>query len=97
MADPQSIQGTRLTEKPADGLHISLQRAPCEVEAIEYALCSQLVSGSARVGDNDRDVTEIRRVSHCGLNAHFECDANNHECGDAAVAQRDVERRAFER
>src|SRR5262249_36957641 len=70
---------------------------PRELEALECPFRSQLVSGSARVNHYDGEVTDIRRVPHGGLNAHFERDANNHEGGNPAVALRDVERGAFER
>src|SRR5437764_6274168 len=45
--------------------------------------------------DDHCNVTKVRAVPHCWFNPDFHRDADNHKCINAAIAQRNVERRAF--
>jgi hypothetical protein len=44
---------------------------------------------------NHRNVAQISAMPHCGFNADFHGNANDGKCGNAAIAQRDVQWRAF--
>ncbi len=54
------------------------------------------VTCAAGVADEDGYDAEIGGVTACGFDADFECDAREDEAADAAVAQGELERRAFE-
>src|SRR4029450_5627524 len=95
-ADPASFVGWDVArwaipswepiEQRADGLHLCLQRATRKRQTVECACGSGLVSRAARVRDDDGDVPEVHSVSHCGLDADLERDADDHEGDEAAVA-----------
>src|SRR5438477_5633912 len=52
---------------------------------------------TAGVFNNHRDVTKIRALPYRRFNADFHSDANDGKSIDAAIAQRDVQWRAFKR
>jgi hypothetical protein len=53
------------------------------------------MTGSTCVRDNNGDVTQIRTMPDGRLNPDLGCHANDYKCVDPAVAQSDVQGRAF--
>src|SRR5262245_1439537 len=68
-----------------------------EGETRQRPLTRGLVPAAARVADENRNVSQVRRVTHRRLDADFEYHADDRDRLDTAVAQHEIERRPLER
>src|SRR5437868_7522559 len=83
-------------EELGDGVEVS-DDGVAHVRERGYALFGGLgVACAAGVADEDGDDAEIGGVAACGFDTDLEGDPGEDEAADAAVAQGELERRAFE-
>ena len=79
-----------LSEEMSERGSVGLEGIAHELDARERPLTGLVVAGTAGVGDDDGDVTEVGAVSDGRLDADLHRYAADRERGDATVAERDV-------
>src|SRR5258705_12963269 len=100
---PQSKTATvmlgaaRLAEGGAEGFGIGHDGVTGKVQRLAGALRRIGMAGAAGIFDHPRNDSEIGGVARGRLDADFHRNAHNGERADAAIAQREGERRTLER